>query len=223
MYYLSEMKSPGAVKASYKSLEGIPINGFVVTFVPPSVSIDPQNFRRSEDDDLNDINHPGVLTRDAVLYQKYEGLKTQNPFFDNVYYTKLEDQSEFISGGGFLVPSGFGLGKYQYWMTGGNSLYTESVSLLEGDPLVPTDHDTFLLHWDLYAIEKVVEGNTVELRYSEVLPTDISFGIYNEENTFEETPFMKVKSLDTPDDNLSLIFSNGTSNKIYLGGFGIFY
>lgn len=221
MFYLSEMKSPGAVKASYKSLDGVSINGFVVTSVPPSVSIDPTDFRRYAGDDLNDISHPGVLTRDAVLYQKYEGLLAQNPFFDNVLYTKLEDQTKFVTGSGFSTQKG--MGKYQYWMNSNSSIFTQPMDLVVGEPPVATNHDTFLFHWDAYSLEKIVEGNTVSLRYSEALPSELGFGIYNTENTYEASTFMETITLDTVDDNISLIFSNQTSNRLYLGGFGIFY
>lgn len=212
MFYLSEMKNPGRIKAFYKSLEGIPVNGFIVTPIPESVSIDETDFRRFD----GDTNPPDYLTREAVLFQKYQGLLGQNPLFSDNYYSTLEDDTDFNGS-----ETRGATGNYYFWLNALDSPHPEGA--LQTDVIaLSTPSSVFRIHWDVYELERVQEDGRTYLRYQQRDPDLLDASFTAVGGAFVPANFMETVEADEG-SNFVLRLENPTSDRLYLGGLGILY
>lgn len=205
MYYLIDQNKK--VKGAYKTLKGIPINGFRILNVPDAVAIDHT--------DIQDT--PPILTYADLIRQKYEGILANNPEFSSVLYDDLEDASGWNTG----ESSSFGVGDGVYWVKGSSShqgnLRTNTLNL-------PGPASRFKLLWEVYRLDRTTqEGfNTVEYleSSSDVLQSSIS--------TESANPFVAVFNDEPitlpPGDSIRVEFESPSSTtRYYIGGFALLY
>lgn len=210
MFYLSDYKIlDQRIKSSYKSLEDVPINGFVVTSVPDQIPID---FSDAQD-------NPPIFSRKDLLRQKYEGILSQNPFFTNTYYEDDPEVSQFNSNETLGAT-----GTYHNWLRATDGiLETELITL-------SSSSNEYMIHYDLYTLERVTTDGVTFLYYKQENPTELEtsndFSVSLEQVTEIKTETIKnmsVLDFDNADSSIKIRFENNGSSRIYLGGFAIFH
>jgi hypothetical protein len=207
MFYLSEIKN-GVVKAAYKSIDGIPVNGFTVTPIPSVVSIDAKDTQ----------HNPPRLYRQDVVRQKYQGILNNNPYFSHVTFDSLEDSSGIDTTS--LIG---GTGGFRHWLRPQVGGQPGELSTLPRDVSGDGTFSSFRVHWDLYRLVHTSEGSFNVVYYEEVDPDSVSVTLSHDGVTETAVSFMTQAVVGAPGSLLSLKFQNTSSERYYLGGWAILY
>jgi hypothetical protein len=224
MYFLVDPDS-GIVRASYKTLDGIPINGFRVVSVPDNVPIDPKIFGL----ELGDSSTVDTTDTDldSLIDAKLTGLLASQPLFSNIVGDELEDDGPWDLSDVGSTTLRFAIGKGTSSLLDSGPLV--DLSVLETN-LIPADAvvDTVMVYWDIYTITKVTNGYITQLFYEPVDPNILQVSVSNTDgppNWEFDIPFMEPVTFDSPDDEFRLRFFNvpPSSTRYYIGSFAILY
>lgn len=211
MFYLANI-SDARIKASYKTLDGVPINGFTVIDVPETVDIDPEDVTIS----------PPLLQRGDVTRQKYEGILSENPFFENIFYDDLDPSPSVTPGATDRV----GMGKYSLWLperdSGTVSFDTDVV-----DVSTDGNFNIFRVHWDVYSLSRDTQDERNFLYYTEVEPDLLNVSISNDGGaTFTSVFFMEYMELEDAGSDIVLRFeypADPSFGRLYIGSYAVLY
>lgn len=205
MYYLVR-RSDDQVVAGHATTEGYFINGMRVIAIPPNVAID----------ETNRSGPNNTFSLADLVEEKYNGLLRQNPLFSEVKYDIFSDDSGIV----FPVPDSLGRGEGVLWL-GSNGGRVNTVPL----PAMP-NIERALLQWDVYSLERVIEGTSSFVRYVPEDPSELTVSITNTGNGGDliATTNGNVVEFPTPGNgNVWIRFQNNTSRRLYLGGYGLLY
>lgn len=206
MFYLCD-RTTNKVKAAYKDLSGIPINGFRVVAVPNDVDIDPTDATAN----------PPVFEYDDLIRQKYQGILANNPEFSSILYDDLTDATFWDTGNSlsFAVGDGF------YWLSANNS--SVNGVLRSNSQSLSGTYSRFKLVWDIYEIDRTLSDSFNYLYYQEIDPDSLDVEISTDgANPFETIYHDEATNL-TAGGNIRIQFTNTTSNRYYIGGFALLY
>lgn len=204
MYYLTTLKD-GHVKASYKDIEDVPINGFHVTHVPNGIWIDAKDVQ---------TNPPRLMYQD-VLRQKYEGMLAFDPYFDSIIYDDTSDASAYVTN-----PLRGALGTKRMFLNPSNGLIQTQALDLEGP------FDTFKLYWDVYVISRGQQDDGFQcLYYERKNPDTLKVSISNDNgSTYKEVMFLERVLMPQSGNTLIIRFENtDPDTRYYLDGFAVLF
>lgn len=204
MFYLVSRKDDRII-GSHASTEGFYTNGAQVVSVPQDVAVDETNRSGVGDtfvlSDLLDQKYDGVLEKIPVLFaMDYHETGT---IFDTTH-------SDFRGA----------VGGSTAWMPPQNGALVTS-------PLnVPKPHDRFAVYWDLYTLERDVEGTSSSVRYVPLSPYHTGIEVYlsNDGGTsFVQVWHNYIVEMSAIGADAIIRFENNGPDRVYVGGFSLMY
>jgi|AntRauTorcE11897_2_1112592.scaffolds.fasta_scaffold00044_85 hypothetical protein len=214
MYYLIENKG-NKIRASYKDLEDVVVNGFRVLNVPDTVSVDPTTFNL-----LQGSNDPEDELY-GLIDEKWAGLLVDYPAYSYILGDELEDSTSWDISVPFSTHFATGNGVTWLQAGGGTPGGLETVSFdVSGDGIF----DRFTVYWELYELTHTEVGDRTEIRYVPVDADMVNVSISNDGGTsFESAYHLQTVIMPMAGNQIRLRFENTSTTRYYLGSFAILY
>lgn len=203
MYYLVR-RSDNQVVSGNATIEGYYVNGMRVVAVPPNVGVD----------ETNRTGPNNTLSFSDLLGEKYNGLLRQNPLFSSVQYDVFSDAS-----GVAPTSEKVGSGEGVLWVGDTGALDTEPLSAMP-------NIERALVQWEVYSLDRVVEGTTAFVRYIPEDPSDLTVSITNTGNAGDLVATTSGNVVEFPtagNGNVWVRFQNNSGKRLYLGGYAVLY
>lgn len=202
MFYFID-RTTNKVKSVHQSAQQ-PSNGFRVVKVPNYVNIDNKDVSGS----------PPAFQYADLIDQKYAGILAANPQYTGILYDDMDDDSAFDLTD---ASTRAGTGGDVFWLNATNGY-------LKTSPVDPGGSFTnFAVYWDLFKPVRTENDFRNKLVYQEVDPDTVDVFISNDNSSFEQVTHLEDVALGTSGAQVTVRFENSTSDRLYLGGYGILF
>lgn len=202
MFYFVN-RTTNKVKSVHKGVQQ-PSNGFRVVNVPNYVDVDDKDVSGS----------PPAFQYTDLIDQKYAGILASNPQYEGILYDDLDDASAFdltdpLTRGG--------TGGDVFWLNDTNG-YLKTNPVDPGGSFV-----NFAVYWDIFKVTRTESDFRNKLVYQEVDPDTIEVYLSNDNSSFQQVTQLENIVLGSTGTQVTIRLENTTSDRIYLGGYGILF
>ena len=202
MFYFVD-RTTDKVKSVHKGVQH-PSNGFRVVKVPDYVDVDDKDVSGS----------PPAFQYGDLIDQKYAGILSISPQYSGILYDDLDDASAFDLTDPLTRAA-----------TGGDVFWlNDSNGYLKTDPTDPGGSFTnFSVYWDLFKLTRTESDFRNEVVFEEVDPDTIDVYLSNDDTNFQQVTQLEDVVLGSTGNQVTVRFENSTSDRLYIGGYGILY